>query len=352
MNDCLCIAVGLGDGLWYRRFVDALNDKVRTGYPLAYDIVDLDQHDWVDQIAAHDLVIWKPNFMGPRSSSLFKEKIYFIETYLRKLVVPNFASVWHFESKVSQSYLFRFAGIHTPETTVSFNYEDALELVAQETFPLVFKRSHGAGSSNVKLIPNARAARVEISKIFAQQVWDRETQKGRSRVQIVIRNMLKPWLWSKIRQNILKDERSGVVYWQEYVPHNSADLRITAIGDRYAYGFWRNNRPGDFRASGSGRVDYQREIPEDVIKLCLQINRKYDFDSMAYDVLFDSERRAIIAEMSYGYLDSVPQKTKGYYELQNNGEVVLRPGHTWPEQLWVDWALIRAGNRSLTRRRD
>ena len=42
---------------------------------------------------------------------------------------------------------------------------------------------------------------------------------------------------------------------QEFLPGNGFDTRITVIGNR-AFGFRRFNRPDDFRASGSGRIDW------------------------------------------------------------------------------------------------
>lgn len=45
------------------------------------------------------------------------------------------------------------------------------------------------------------------------------------------------------------------VYFQDFIPGNDFDTRVTIIGDR-AFGFTRNVRPGDFRASGSGNVGY------------------------------------------------------------------------------------------------
>jgi hypothetical protein len=116
------------------------------------------------------------------------------------------------------------------------------------------------------------------------------------------------------------------------------------IGDRYAYGFWRNNRPNDFRASGSGRIDYERAVPEECLRTCIEINRRLNFDSMAYDVLFKNGKM-VIGEICYGYNDDAPYNASGHYELRSDGELAFVPGHVWPETLWVAWALQRWENR-------
>jgi hypothetical protein len=88
-------------------------------------------------------------------------------------------------------------------------------------------------------------------------------------------------------------------------------LRIAVIGDRYAMGFWRNNRPNDFRASGSGRIDYDRTVPEELVRYCLSLNKRFDFDSMAYDIIFRGNQ-FVITEMSYTYVDSLLYKAAGH----------------------------------------
>ena len=62
---------------------------------------------------------------------------------------------------------------------------------------------------------------------------------------------------------------------------------------------------------------------------------------MAYDILFRGSQ-FVINEISYGYLDSAPYRTAGYYELDDQGELAFRDGHVWPQTLWVDWLLRRA----------
>ena len=63
---------------------------------------------------------------------------------------------------------------------------------------------------------------------------------------------------------------------------------------------------------------------------------------MAYDILF-TEDDFVINEISYGYLDSAIYKASGYYYLTNGGDLKFQEGHIWPQELWVDWALHKAG---------
>lgn len=337
----LRIAVGRDRGGWHERFAQALEAKKAAGCPIDYEIVNIENHDWIEQIASFDSLIWNPGYMGVRSASFFKEKIYFVERHLKKQATPNFETIWHFESKVAQSYLFELCGIPLPATKVSFDYQNASREAKRLELPLVFKESYGASSSNVRLVRDAKLLDQILQRQFCQANWDSAKAKYSSTIQRLAMSMFTPWFWAKIWQRVAGDERVGYTYFQEFVSGNEADLRITAIGNRFAYGFWRKNRPHDFRASGSGRIDFNTPIPEEPIRYCLRLNSQLGFDSMAYDVLF-REDGFVITEMSYSYLDRVPYQSGRYYVLEGENLVRKEQG-VWPQTLWVEWALLKAG---------
>ena len=328
--------------LWHEKFAAALKKKIDEGQPLEYEVISLESNDWIDKAKEFDVIIWKSDYMGVQSSLGFKEKIFFLETIMNKTVIPNYRTVWHFESKIAQSYLFSKYEVRTPKTVVSFDFEDAVKQLEQARLPLVMKLSHGAGSKNVTLVKDKKEVLRRLTKIFSHQLWNVQKHRLGLTAKLFFLNALQPWMWQKIVNVLSGREQFGSVYWQEFIKGNDADLRVTAIGDRYAFAFWRNNRPNDFRASGSGRLDFVKAVPEDVIRACLDMNRKMDFDSMAYDILFTPEGFTVV-EMSYAYLDSAIYKSSGFYELKGN-ELRFEKGHYWPQEKWVDWAVIRGNS--------
>lgn len=335
------IAVVKSVGGWHNKFAQALKAQARNNDFIDYAIVDFNRHDWIEKAELFDLIIWHSGYMGPKASSYYKEKIFFLENYMGKLVVPNYSTIWHFESKVAQSYIFKYFDIEVPNTYVTFSYSDALESLSKLNLPLVFKKSFGASSSNVRLVRKRKLAIRLLQRIFCQQMWDDAKCRYKSSISLIMANINKHWFWAKVLQKILGEERYNVAYWQEFIPENPADLRINVIGDRYALGFWRRNRPNDFRASGSGRIDYQTEIPEQAIRYCLGINRKMNFDSMAYDLLFTKNDKVVV-EMSYSYVDFYVHKIGNYFEMLPDGKLMKRDGNVWPQELWIEWALSRA----------
>ncbi len=349
MNQPLKISVGISDDQWDSRFASALEEK-NDGGSLCYELVDLARHDWLETLRPFEAVIWKPHAMGISAASHFKEKIYVLDCLLKKLVVPNYSTIWHFESKIAQSYLFAIHNLPTPRTVATFSHQDAEEQLRAASMPLVFKRSSGAASKYVELVRSTGRGLRSCARAFCGQLYRETRARCGSRAKAMLGSLCKPWFWSFIRHYLADREPDGCLYWQEYLPGNDADLRITVIGDRYAYGFWRRNREGDFRASGSGRIDFQRAIPEGPLRYCLEVNRRLEFDSMAYDILF-KDGTFVISEISYAYLDSVPYKAAGHYELRADGRLDFIPGHAWPETLWIEWLLERAARRGILQER-
>lgn len=295
---------------WAQKFKKCMNE-----YELTYESVYMDDNQWIERIEHFDIVIWKPEFMGVRSTQILKEKIYFMQYIMGKKVMPNYETIWHFDSKIAQSYFFKYKKIKTPKTFVSFDYNDVVDSSNKFDYPVVVKESNGAGSSGVRMIKSYKNMIKHVNRRF---IWE---------------NLFSRKISSKLF------DRFGQIYVQEFLDNNNSDLRITIIGNKYAYGFWRKNRNGDFRASGSGKIDYKTEIPLNIMKYCSQISKNNNFDSMAYDILFKGDE-FLIVEMSYGYNETAIFNSKGYYELDKDGNVFkFNQGNYWPQELWIKWVI-------------
>ena len=120
----------------------------------------------------------------------------------------------------------------------------------------------------------------------------------------------------------------GYIYFQEFLPDNAFDTRITIIGDR-AFGFMRANRPNDFRASGSGSIVYEHEkIDKRCIEIAFRVADRIGTQSLAFDFLFNSQHEPMIGEISYCYMSSAVHACEGHWDHQG----AWHPGHIWPEE--------------------
>jgi len=127
-------------------------------------------------------------------------------------------------------------------------------------------------------------------------------------------------------RNFIPAQR-GYIYFQDFLPDNDFDTRITIIGNR-AFGFTRNTRPDDFRASGSGDIDYDlKRIDMRCVEIAFDVAEKLETQSLAFDFIFDQNKNPGIVEISYCYQSKAVYNCPGYWDRQMNRQV----GHVWPE---------------------
>lgn len=130
-------------------------------------------------------------------------------------------------------------------------------------------------------------------------------------------------------QNVKKlDNLQGIVEYpcivQEYCPGNQEDIRLTVIGNR-VMGYTRLNRPGDFRASGSGRLCYRRTYDRECLELVYRISKENCFESMAYDLIRNVDGRWLVLEMSYTFVDLYVRNCPYFYDMRD-GSIISKSG--------------------------
>lgn len=236
---------------------------------------------------------------------------------------PNFSTRWHFDDKIAQKYLFESKSIDGVVTNVFYNKEEALAFITSEKFPIVAKLKRGAGSTNVKLIKTYEEGKQYINRMFGKGIMstanalDHFQQKKRVARQIKnpFRLLLK--IYNYYKKN--KHERSistpekGYVYFQEFMPQNTFDTRIIVIGD-IAFGIRRFNRDNDFRASGSGKIDFSAdEIDIEMIKKAFSTSEKLGSQCAAYDFVYAPNKSCKIIEVCFGFSMLLYDRCEGYW---------------------------------------
>jgi glutathione synthase/RimK-type ligase-like ATP-grasp enzyme len=110
----------------------------------------------------------------------------------------------------------------------------------------------------------------------------------------------------------------GYVYFQDFIPGNSFDIRVVVVGDK-AFALKRMVRLNDFRASGSGEIVYcKEEMDERCVGIAFEVNEKIKAQSIAYDFVFDKNNVPLIIEISYGYTASAYDQCEGYWDKEMN----------------------------------
>lgn len=308
--------------------------------------VNLRLPDAVAQVEDCDGVMWHWEFM-PHERQVGYRILHTIEYYLQKPVFPNHLTAWHYDDKLTQYYLFQALEIPTPQSWVFWDHEEARKWVQETTFPKIMKLATGASSMAVLTVTTAAEANAMIDLMFGPGCYpdqfglDKVYTSGIPKNSAQLRSFLRRWKdmlrWAlkdrlpDVPHRFWWEPHKGYVYFQEFLPNNDYDTRITVIGDR-AFGFRRYNRPGDFRASGSGLIEYDpTKIDPQFVQLAHESSKKLGSQTMAFDFLYDANREPVVTEISYTYLDWAVQKCEGYWDesLEWNAH------RMWPEEAQV-----------------
>jgi len=255
------------------------------------------------------------------------------------VVFPNYSTRWHFDDKIAQKYLLEAAGAPIVPTNVFFDLHTALAWIDKAQFPKVFKLRRGSGSRNVRLVRTAAEARALARRAFGRgykpagavldsiTAWKITKAKREGRLIDFLR-VAPARLRHRLTMNLLMGRERGYVYFQDFMPNNEHDTRVTVIGQR-AFAFMRRVRSGDFRASGSGQIIYDRErIDMRCVRTAFDVALRLGTQSLAFDFVYDEQRQPRIVEVSFGYAPGPVHDCNGFWDTELN----WHEGALWPEE--------------------
>ena len=304
--------------------------------------VNVDAPDFFESLAGCDGFMWR---VGYDAVSLQRGKriLAAVEHGMQIPVFPSWASAWHFEDKIAQSYLLEAAGIPMPRTWVWWDRDKALRFCATARYPLVVKLAVGVQSNNVRLVRNAEEARDVIDRVFGAGIVSIDEPRTFLRT-VLGRRFHGARLFAG--RPLPDGVQHGYFYGQEFLPGNDYDTRVTIIGDR-AFAFRRLNRPGDFRASGSGRIDWDPgNIDLEFVRLAFRIARHLNTQSVAIDGLRRGDER-VVSEISYTYAAWAVRDCPGHWVLggdASTGALNWVDGNLRPEDaIFTDFVRIVRG---------
>ena len=289
---------------------------------LAYKLVNCYDNDIIHNLADCDALFWHFSQNDPKAYLFAKQLLYSIEAS-GKFVFPNYNTVWHFDDKIGQKYLLESIGAPLVPTWIFYDKQETLNWAKDTNFPKVFKLRGGAGSQNVKLIKNHREARSYIHKAFRcgfpaydpyaslLERW-RKFKLGKTNFTDIVEGLVRFFVPPPYSRS--KGSEKGYIYFQEYVPNNDHDVRVIIIGQR-AFAIKRKVRKNDFRASGSGDIDYRHDnIQNDILTLSFELSKKLKSQCIAFDFL-RYEGKPVIVEMSYGFMPEGYNDCEGYWDI-------------------------------------
>ncbi|GJL53988.1 MAG: hypothetical protein NPIRA02_11200 [Nitrospirales bacterium] len=279
-----------------------------------------DEEHFFSQLKGSEAFMWA-FWNAPTSRELGKRMMAALEHVNALTIFPNWRTSWFFEDKISQRYLMEASGIPTPTTWVFWRRQDAIDFLKQAKYPIVLKLAFGICSDNVCLLHNIEEGEYWVAKLFGEGVTTLRIKEPRPLFREMAargRDAAKALLgMTPPVENTSPDIQRGRILFQEFIPDNDHDLRIIVIGKR-AFAFRRMNRPGDFRASGSGLIDWNpQQIDEASIRLTLNLAKKLGQQVITFDIVHRNNE-PVIVEMSYYYEAWTVFQCPGHWVLKDN----------------------------------
>jgi glutathione synthase/RimK-type ligase-like ATP-grasp enzyme len=291
---------------------------------IKYKIVDCYSSNIIEELHDCEALLWNWNNTDHKAMLFARQLIYSIEQE-GKQVFPNAKTCWHYDDKIGQKYLLESLSLPFIKTDIFYDQESAREWISKATFPKVFKLSGGAGASNVKLVNDKAEAYKLLKKSFGRgfpavnrisklkdyyNAWKRN--KTLETFIIFMRSIVRVFIPSTFEK--IKGRERGYIYFQEFIPNNDFDIRIITVGNK-AFGIKRMTRDGDFRASGSGLILYdKKEIDERCVQIAFEASKAMETQCTAYDFVFDKNNNPLIIEISYAFLMTAYDKCEGYWD--------------------------------------
>ena len=327
--------IGIHNGLgWTQNWIAYCEKK-----NINYDLLNCYNDDIITQLKRKGIshLFWHFSHNSPCDVLMARNVIY-SATQMGIKTFPNFNTCWHFDDKVSQKYLLEAVNAPVALSHVFYNQKEARNWLKNcANFPIVFKLRRGAGSYNVWLVRDYREGIKYANTMFKKGKHPTPGYLSDVNNKLVIAENISGF-FKKIKKapnffKVIKQgkkgfpKEKGYVLFQDFIPGNTEDIRVSVIGDK-TWCFKRKVRKNDFRASGSGVVDYSiKDIPIDLIESSHKLSKELATQSVAFDYVKDIDGFFRIIEISYGFVGEAVFNCPGYF----NKNYDFINGHIWPE---------------------
>jgi len=289
---------------------------------IPFKIVNCYDSDIISQLNDCDALMWHHHHAYAKDK-LFAKQLLFALQQAGKMVFPDFNTGWHFDDKVGQKYLLEAIGAPLVPSYVFYSKKEALEWVEKTDFPKVFKLRAGACSYNVRLARTKAVAKHLIKRSFGRgfspySKWNnlKDTFMQFRKNKVPFFNVLKSIgrVFYSTRFARIHGNEKGYAYFQDFIPNNTYDIRIIVIGNK-AFAIKRMVRKNDFRASGSGNIQYAKELfDERCVQISFDITKRLNAQCVAFDFVFDQKNTPLLVEINYGFAQNVYLDCPGYWD--------------------------------------
>lgn len=290
-----------------------------------FKIVNCYHDDIIAQVEDCDALMWHHNQVFPTDFLIAKQILYSLQ--MKGLIVyPDFRTGWHFDDKLGQKYLFEALALPHVKYHAFYSASSAKEWLKGTKFPIVHKLRGGAGSKNVQLLKSQEEALKVVKKAFGKGIRQynaieavkdqfRMLKLGKADIKDIAKAVAH--IVVPIKLENARGREKGYVLLQQFVPNLTSDIRVQVIGNK-CYAMTRIVRDNDFRASGSGEIDFDGSIiSKELIKMSFELSDKIQAQTIAFDFVLDNGDYKLI-EVSYAWGIAEGELQPGYWDKDLN----------------------------------
>jgi glutathione synthase/RimK-type ligase-like ATP-grasp enzyme len=240
--------------------------------------------------------------------SLYKSYIEDILLGLRlqgAILIPRFECFRSHHNKVFAEILRSLSGNEAMKNIRSrqFGTYEELERAAID-FPAVIKTSAGAGSRGVRLIRNSNEKKRigrSLSKVGSFDEY--------------LRLLKKRLLW---RGHIPTSLHRRKFIIQQFIPNLQGDYKVLVYGEKH-YVVARNNRKNDFRASGSGLLNWPDAVAPKILDFSKSIYETFAVPYASLDIAYNGQTTYLMEFQFVNFGTVTLEKSEFYFTKTESG---------------------------------
>lgn len=282
------------------------------------------------EINTNELLLEKPVILYTSSEdyqgfykSYIEDIIYNLES-LGLHIIPSFSMLKAHNNKVAMEMLRDRSNLSSLKTIKSHFFGSLQELASESgsfIYPLVIKPASGAMSRGV-----AKADNPDELLRYAKKV-------SRSfNLKHDIKDLLRK---IKYGSGYHKESffRSKFIV-QNFIPGLGNDWKVLVYGNKF-YILYRGNRDKDFRASGSGKFIFRRDLPDGLLDFAYKIKDHFKVPNISLDIGFDDNKFHLI-EFQFLYFGTTTIEKSPFWFEKFDASWRLNEGKSELEKIYVE----------------
>ncbi|WP_417685378.1 hypothetical protein [Pseudidiomarina gelatinasegens] len=228
----------------------------------------------------------------------------------RSNIIPSLAQVFAHENKGVMGVLSSELGLNLVPQDYHLHYNSP-----KLTYPIILKTIDGAGSKGVSKSSSSNQTSRFVRRVLIQQA----TLSG---IIQVAKNVIKRLLGNLNYAKYFK--RHARFVSQKFIGNLDCDYKVLVFFDK-AYVLKRLVREGDFRASGSGKFYFEKEVGASILNTAFEARRKLNTPYVSLDIAVEDDGQASIIEFQCSHFGPYTQMEADFY-FDEKGERISKGG--------------------------